>query len=120
VLNIDGFVRGEIRWKRVKSRYGIDSRGCALVPFRSAAVDPRVIPLGTRLFIRDTKGIKLPGGGTHDGIWYATDIGPLIKGRRIDLFVGRGIQRIAVIESAGIDYLDTVHAEILDQNLGCP
>ena len=32
----------------------------------------------------------LPGGGMHDGYWYASDTGGAIKGARIDLFTGPG------------------------------
>jgi len=43
------------------------------------AVDPEVIPLGTKLEI-----IGLPNG--YDGIYYAEDTGGAIKGLRIDVF----------------------------------
>ena len=45
------------------------------------AVDPKVIPLGTRLYV--------PGYGYA----YAADTGSAIKGKRIDLFVQKKIRR---------------------------
>ncbi len=67
-----------------------DSLGCKPVPMRTVAVDPLVIPRRTILFIAETVGMPLPGGGVHDGYWYASDTGGAIKGSRIDLFTGRG------------------------------
>ena len=69
---------------------GLDSLGCTPVPLRTVAIDPRVVPKRTKLFIKETVGLKLPGGGVHDGIWYATDTGGGIKGSKIDLFTGHG------------------------------
>jgi 3D (Asp-Asp-Asp) domain-containing protein len=69
---------------------GKDSLGCTPVPLRTVAIDPRVVPKRTKLFIKETVGIKLPSGGVHDGIWYATDTGGGIKGSKIDLFTGHG------------------------------
>ena len=69
---------------------GNDSLGCKPVPLRTVAIDPRVVPKRTKLFIAETVGMKLPGGGVHDGIWYASDTGGGIKGTKIDLFTGHG------------------------------
>lgn len=120
VLNYDRLVRGEVRWRRVRSRYGIDARGCDLVPFRSVAVDPALIQLGTRLMIPRTVGWELPDGGAHDGIWIATDTGNGIDGRRIDLFTGMGKASMRPVEAAGIDYLTPLEVLIVDQESPCP
>ncbi len=52
--------------------------------FGDVAVDPSVIPLGTRLFISGYKDPALPRGG-----FYATanDVGGAIRGKRIDIFL---------------------------------
>jgi len=69
---------------------GNDSLGCRPVAMRTVAVDPRVIPRRTRLFIRETVGLRLADGTTHDGYWYASDTGGAIKGQRVDLYTGHG------------------------------
>jgi 3D (Asp-Asp-Asp) domain-containing protein len=69
---------------------GRDSLGCMPVPLRTVAIDPRVVPKRTKLFIKETVGMRLPGGGVHDGVWYASDTGGGIKGTKIDLFTGHG------------------------------
>ena len=49
------------------------------------AADPRVLPLGSIIEV-DTPG--------HAGIYRVADTGPLVRGRRIDIFI-RGHQRAA-------------------------
>ncbi|HKR89149.1 MAG TPA: 3D domain-containing protein [Phenylobacterium sp.] len=66
----------------------LDSLGCKVVAMRTAAVDKNLIPKGSVLFIKETVGLKMPDGSTHDGYWYASDTGGAIKGKRIDLFTG--------------------------------
>lgn len=98
-----------------------DRQGCLTVPHRTAAVDPKLAPLGTRLFIKETLGLKLPGGGRkgvkHDGIWYASDTGRLIKGARIDLFVGHSASDMAAFETLNLQRLSIVRAGVFN---GCP
>jgi len=94
VINIVG-ESGRPRWRVVNAAYGIDTRGCPLVPFRSAAVDPRIIPLGSILHIPSTVGVRVPGGGRHDGTWYAVDVGSQIRGQHVDLFTGFGINSMS-------------------------
>jgi 3D (Asp-Asp-Asp) domain-containing protein len=67
-----------------------DSLGCTVVPMRTLAVDPRVIPRRTIVFIEETVGLMMPDGTKHDGLWYATDIGGAIKGSKVDLYTGQG------------------------------
>lgn len=69
---------------------GNDSLGCRPIAMRTVAVDPRVIPRRTKLFIRETVGLRLADGTVHDGYWYASDTGGAIKGAKIDLYTGHG------------------------------
>lgn len=80
---------GEHRFRISKARYGLAVTGCALVPFRSVAVDPHFIKLGTKIYIPQLKGARLPDGTIHDGIFTATDCGHF-RGHRVDIFVGEG------------------------------
>lgn len=69
---------------------GRDSLGCPVVAMRTAATDRTMVPRRTILFIKETVGMPMPGGGSHDGYWYASDVGGAVKGNRIDLFTGHG------------------------------
>jgi 3D (Asp-Asp-Asp) domain-containing protein len=80
---------GEHRFRIAKERNGLTVTGCALVPFRTAAVDPRVIKLGSRIYIPQLRGTRLPDGTIHDGVFIASDRGHF-RGKHVDLFVGQG------------------------------
>ncbi len=58
-----------------------------LIPFKSVAVDPRVIPIGEPLYIPEFDGLVLPDGSIHDGCVRADDTGGGIKKRKMDFFV---------------------------------
>jgi hypothetical protein len=58
-----------------------------LIPFKSVAVDPRVIRLGEPLYIPEFDGLMLPDGSIHDGCVRADDTGGGIKGKKLDFFV---------------------------------
>lgn len=96
VVNVSG--KG---FKVVDAPNGLGAGGYHLIPFRSIAVDRDEIALGTKLFLREAVGMKLPDGSVHDGIFYAHDVGGGIQGKRIDLFTGMGRQQ-SVYEKAGI------------------
>lgn len=66
---------------------GKGGQGRALVPFRSVAVDPRFVPLGTPLYLPELSGMLLPDGTRHDGCVRADDTGGNIKKRELDFFV---------------------------------
>lgn len=59
--------------------------GVPLVPYRSIAVDPKVVPLGSIGRLR----VELPGRAPLDSLVIAMDTGAAIRGaRRLDLFCG--------------------------------
>jgi len=66
-----------------ESGYGITASGTKAQP-GTAAVDPRVIPLGTKLYIASIDGSPDYGFAT------AEDTGGAIKGNKIDLFMENG------------------------------
>ncbi len=75
-------------------QWGRSGNGRALLPFRTVAVDPRVVKLGSMLFIPELEGRTMPGrapwgGFVHDGCVLADDTGGSIKNAQLDLFVGR-------------------------------
>ena len=106
-------------WAPSNTPLGLDALGCALTPFRTAAVAPE-IPLGTELFIPETVGLPLPGGGEHDGYWFATDRGVGIEGDRIDLFMATGKASMRTGEAFGLHFLTEVHAQVVGRVHGCP
>lgn len=68
---------------------GLASRpGTRLVPYRTLAVDPRFIPLGSLLYIPSLRGLRMPDGQVHDGYVLAADIGIGIAGNHVDFFIG--------------------------------
>jgi 3D (Asp-Asp-Asp) domain-containing protein len=79
---------GKGRYHFVKHPWGTGAKGVGLTPFRSLAVDPKVIPIGTKILIAEAVGALLPDGSTHDGIFTAEDTGGAIKGQHVDLFCG--------------------------------
>lgn len=101
----DGMVSEVLTFKEVTDRsefgYG-QTAGYPLKPFCTIATDigaykrsdPRfkgkggLVPRGTRVFIKQLCGLKLPDGSAHDGWCTATDTGGAIFGAHFDLFVG--------------------------------
>jgi 3D (Asp-Asp-Asp) domain-containing protein len=82
-----------------------------LIPFKSVAVDPRVIRLGEPLYIPEFDGMVLPDGSIHDGCVRADDTGGGIKGRKMDFFVVTyGNFRALLDELLGVTWI-TPHVE---------
>lgn len=86
----------------VKHPWGTGAKGVGLTPFRSIAVDPKTIALGTKVFIPEAVGAPLPDGSTHDGVFVAEDTGGAIKGKHIDVFSGLA-RDMKVLASRRID-----------------
>jgi len=78
------------------------TKGIECDPFRTLAADngilPRhdpafkakggVVPAGTRVFILEMVGVRLPNGQTHDGWFTVNDTGGGIFGAHFDVFAG--------------------------------
>jgi 3D (Asp-Asp-Asp) domain-containing protein len=94
-----------------------DSMGCRVSPMRTVAIDRALITRGAILFIKETVGMLLPGGGVHDGYWYASDTGGAIKGARIDLFTGPGAGSMRAAEQLN---LRTLTVTKVGEFKGCP
>lgn len=67
--------------------FGRGARRRPLVPFKSVAIDPQVVPIGDPLYIPELDGIPLPDGSVHDGCVRADDTGGGIKKQKMDFFV---------------------------------
>lgn len=111
VINYAGFIDKETRFHVTHHPYGHGVGDCPLEPFHTVAVDPKKIPLGSVVLIKETVGMQLPDGRTHDGLWKAEDIGGAIKQDRVDLYVGDGDQG-HVLEKAGIEHLAPLDIQI--------
>ncbi|HSK05154.1 MAG TPA: 3D domain-containing protein [Kofleriaceae bacterium] len=77
-----------------RQHWGTTGTGRPLQPFRTVAVDPKLIKLGSLLHIPLLEGRTMPGrapwgGFVHDGCVTADDTGGAIRDYRLDLFVGR-------------------------------
>ena len=95
----------------------LDSLGCKVAAMRTVAVDPKVIPRRTVIFIKETVGLPMPDGGKHDGYWYASDIGGAIKGLKLDLFSGVGAASMKAL--GGVD-LSNLSVSTVGEFKGCP
>ena len=118
-------MRGDPAWRASARLYhaggggatGNDSLGCRPIAMRTVATDPRVIPRRTKLFIRETVGLRMADGTTHDGYWYASDTGGAIKGSKIDLYTGHGRGSMRPIMRLNMRTLTIADAGRFD---GCP
>lgn len=83
---------GRVKFMEVDNAWGYGVRRYSLIPYRTIAVDPKVIPYGSVVFIPEAVGqeITLADGTTftHDGYFFAADTGGAIKNRHIDVFTG--------------------------------
>jgi hypothetical protein len=91
----------EVKASMLGRGYGIQ-RGIPYVPFRTLAADlgrkansdPRfrnkggLVPFGTRVFIREFAGVRLPDRSVHDGWFVVNDTGGGIFGAHFDVFAG--------------------------------
>lgn len=73
---------------------GITFTGVEAVPYRTAAVDPGIIPLGSEILL-----IDFDEGGEVMQV-FAQDIGSAVKGKIIDIYVGEG----QVAHDAAVDW----------------
>lgn len=86
------FNLGKTKFKVSRGSFGDGSGKFRLSPYRTLATDPTVIPTGTILYIPEARGATIPLSNgetiTHDGYFFAGDIGGAIKLNHIDVFIG--------------------------------
>ena len=82
-----------------------------LVPFRSVAVDRRLVAIGDTLYVPEFDGLPLPDGNVHDGCLRADDTGGAIQRRLIDFFVAEMENFMWVNEHMWFDRYFTPHIE---------
>src|ERR1043165_958902 len=93
-------------FKVTQAQWGTAGTGRSLLPFRTVAVDPKVVKLGSLLYVPLLEGRTMPGrapwgGFVHDGCVVADDTGGHIGGNRLDLFVGRRAYFLGISGSGG-------------------
>lgn len=121
----EGFAGEEADWRLSARLYhaggggatGNDSLGCRPIAMRTVATDPRVVPRRTRLYIKETVGMRMADGTIHDGFWYASDTGGAIKGAKIDLYTGHGRGSMSPAMPLNMNRLTVVDAGRFE---GCP
>jgi 3D (Asp-Asp-Asp) domain-containing protein len=111
-------VGGESRFRVTRSQNGLSSTGCPLVPYRTVAVDPRFVKLGSRIYIPQFKGAKLPDGTIHDGMFIASDRGRF-RGAHIDLFTGVGPRSVRPFTRHGHHSRSHVTVNLAGRASGC-
>ncbi|WP_454714908.1 3D domain-containing protein [Caulobacter segnis] len=122
---LGGGLPGSVEFKMRATMYhagakgirALDSLGCKVAAMRTVAVDPKVIPRRTVIFIKETVGLTMPDGAKHDGYWYASDIGGAVKGLKLDLFSGVGAASMKAL--GGVD-LSSLSVSTVGQFKGCP
>ena len=68
--------------------WGRGAMGKPITPFRTIAVDTKVIPMGTPVFIPAYVSVPMPDGTIHDGCFRAEDRGLKVVGHSVDVFTG--------------------------------
>ncbi|GAB4530926.1 MAG: hypothetical protein Tsb0020_47330 [Haliangiales bacterium] len=73
-------------------RFGVGVNERPLAPFRSVAVDSKLVSIGTKLYVPELDGLTMPGvppwgGFVHNGCVVADDRGGGVSGKQIDFFM---------------------------------
>jgi 3D (Asp-Asp-Asp) domain-containing protein len=105
------------------AQWGTAGSGKPLQPFRTVAVDPKVIKVGSWLYVPLLEGRTMPGrapwgGFVHDGCVVADDTGGGIDGHQLDLFVGRHAYFLGLSGQEG-SHSWASHAEVFDGSEIC-
>jgi 3D (Asp-Asp-Asp) domain-containing protein len=105
------------------SKWGLAGTGWPLSPYRTVAVDPKVVPLGSLLYIPALDGLRMPGpppigGFVHDGCVVADDTGGAVHGKQVDLFVGRRAYWLGLARRGG-SHEWARHVQIFDGTGRC-
>ena len=104
---------GEYRFRKMdKCIFGEGVRkNLCLIPYHTIAADLESHELGSIIFIPKAKGIMLPDGRIHNGLFIVRDTGGAFRGRgfnRIDLFVGNQNDDFNVFKKAGMTHTKNI------------
>lgn len=110
-------------FKVTENQWGTAGSGHPLQPFRTVAVDPKVVKIGTLLHVPLLEGRLMPGrapwgGFVHDGCVVADDTGGGIDGNQLDLFVGRKAYFLGLSGSGG-SHAWARHVDVFDGSAIC-
>jgi 3D (Asp-Asp-Asp) domain-containing protein len=110
-------------FKVTENQWGTAGSNHPLQPFRTVAVDPKVVKLGTLLYVPLLEGRTMPGrapwgGYVHDGCVVADDTGGHIDGNRLDLFVGRKAYFLG-LSGSGSSHAWAKHVPVFDGSQIC-
>lgn len=86
--------------------------GYKLTELKSIAVDPRIIPIGARVYVPQMERVVVEGRPLS-GVFYAHDIGSAVQGKHIDVFVGAR-DNYGAFTSAGVRSLSSVDVYLLE------
>ena len=87
--------QGRVRFGDAVGSWGDGTRGYHLVPYRTLATDPEVIPTGSLVYVPSARGVAIPhpdGELVHDGWFFAADVGGAIDGVHIDTFTAADVR----------------------------
>lgn len=82
----------KVYWSKGKFKYGKGNKSNPLEPFVSVAADQKIYKFGTMIYVPSAKGLKLPNGTTHNGMFRVDDVGGAIKGNHLDFFTVGGFK----------------------------
>jgi 3D (Asp-Asp-Asp) domain-containing protein len=110
-------------FKVTENQWGTAGSNHPLQPFRTVAVDPKIVKLGSLLYVPLLEGRTMPGrapwgGFVHDGCVVADDTGGHIDGNRLDLFVGRKAYFLG-LSGSGSSHAWAKHVPIYDGSRIC-
>ena len=110
-------------FKVTENQWGTAGSNHPLQPFRTVAVDPKIVKLGTLLYVPLLEGRTMPGrapwgGYVHDGCVVADDTGGHIDGNRLDLFVGRKAYFLG-LSGSGSSHAWARHVPVYDGSKIC-
>ncbi|MFT3697536.1 MAG: 3D domain-containing protein [Kofleriaceae bacterium] len=110
-------------FKVTENQWGTAGSNHPLQPFRTVAVDPKVVKLGSLLYVPLLEGRTMPGrapwgGFVHDGCVVADDTGGHIDGNRLDLFVGRKAYFLG-LSGSGSSHAWAKHVPVYDGSKIC-
>jgi 3D (Asp-Asp-Asp) domain-containing protein len=125
VLNIAGKCKCDHTpcFQVTETQWGTAGTGRPLQPFRTVAVDPKVVKLGSLLYVPLLEGRTMPGrapwgGYVHDGCVVADDTGGHIDGNQLDLFVGRKAYFLG-LSGSGSSHAWARHVPVFDGSKIC-